>query len=51
MAVYLIKLKKETLQSLAPDERSLFFGLAHFANEINAFQKLVLWSGKKRFER
>ncbi len=47
MAIYRTKLKKETLQKLEPKERSLFFVLAHFANEINALQKFVLWSGRR----
>jgi hypothetical protein len=44
MTVYLTKLDKAVLDTILPDERSLFLSLAHLANEIRALQKLFLWS-------
>lgn len=46
MTMYMAKLNKATLETVPPDERSLFLSLAHLANEINAFHKLVLWSAE-----
>lgn len=44
MRVYNAKIRKDALLGVPENERSFFLSLAHFANEINALQKLVLWS-------
>jgi len=46
VAVYMAKLNKARLETIPSHERSLFLCLAHLANEINTFHKLMLWSGK-----
>lgn len=46
MTIYVAKLNKAALEAIPSHERSLFLSLAHFSNELNAFHKLVLWSGK-----
>ncbi|MEA3459439.1 MAG: hypothetical protein U9R11_01990 [Chloroflexota bacterium] len=44
MTVYAARLSKAQLQSVPPEERSLFLSIAHLVNEINALHKLVLWA-------
>lgn len=44
MRVYNVKLSKDALLGVPENERTFFLSLAHLANEINALQKLVLWS-------
>ncbi len=46
MSVYVVKLSKEMLNSIPQDERCFFFVMAHLANEINALNKLLLWSSQ-----
>lgn len=44
MTLYVVKLKKATLQAMSDDERELLFSLTHLADEVRALQKLYLWS-------
>jgi hypothetical protein len=40
------KIDKTALLNAPKEERVLFFGLAHMANEIKAYEKLYLWSSQ-----
>lgn len=44
MAVFVARFSKKALESIPPDERTFFFSIAHLANEINALQKLLLFT-------
>lgn len=42
--VYNAKLNKKFIQTVNKTERALIFTLAHFTNEMNALNKLLLWT-------
>lgn len=44
MKIFVAKLSKDKLNSASSVERSFFLVMAHLVNEINALNKLILWS-------
>ncbi|MCL4559792.1 MAG: hypothetical protein M1281_04145 [Chloroflexi bacterium] len=44
MKIFSAKFDKAELIAVPSEEQSFFFGLAHLVNEMNALEKLVLWS-------
>ncbi|MBM3550951.1 MAG: hypothetical protein FJX45_04135 [Alphaproteobacteria bacterium] len=47
MNVFRVRVSKEKLRAMPPNERALFVLLGHAANQINLFSKLVLFSTNK----
>lgn len=47
MDTYLVKVNKQTLQKFPEVDRVLFLSFAHFANELRALEKLLVWSMPK----
>jgi len=50
MTIYMAKIDKAALIDAPEKERILFFGIAHLANEIKAYEKLYLWSARSPTE-
>lgn len=44
--VFNAKLNKKFLKSISKDERAFIFAMVHFSNEMNALNKLLLWTSR-----
>ena len=44
-----LKITRRQLKKIPEDERAMFIGLAHFANETNALNKLLFWTSNAPF--